>query len=300
MSFVEIAPNVSWLSLGFVNVYAIENESGGWVLVDSGLDLNKAKIEAAAEEKFDSPPEAIVLTHAHLDHAGSARQLAELWKAPIYVHRLEWPYVVGKAVHPPLDPTTGGALAFMTRLMPWPLFNFTGLVQLLPEDGKVPGLAGWEWLETPGHTAGHVAFWNAETKVVLTGDALCTADFDKWDAILFKTPKLARPATPATSDWGAAQNSVEKLAALEPKVIGAGHGYPLSTGDVAGQLHDLARDFAPPEQGRYVPNPAVCDENGIVSLPPAPPDPFARNLAIGGSAAGAMLLARKLWKRARR
>ena len=59
----------------------------------------------APAEGAGAPPEAIVLTHGHFDHAGSALQLAEYWDVPIYAHRLEMPYLTGKADYPPPDPT---------------------------------------------------------------------------------------------------------------------------------------------------------------------------------------------------
>ena len=75
---------------------------------------------SAAEARFGAgvKPEAIILTHGHFDHAGSAQTLAEQWEVPIYAHRLEVPYVTGRAKYPPKDPTVGGAIAFLSRFMP--------------------------------------------------------------------------------------------------------------------------------------------------------------------------------------
>jgi hypothetical protein len=41
------------------------------------------------------------------------------------------------------------------------------------------------------------------------------------------------------------------------------------------QLEDLADAWPAPNEGRYVEEPAVTDQNGIVSLPPKPFDPIA-------------------------
>ncbi len=35
---------------------------------------------------------------------------------------------------------------------------------------------------------------------------------------------------------------------------------------------DFARRLRPPRHGRYVAQPAIADERGVVSLPPPPPD----------------------------
>ncbi len=300
MTSFDIAPDVSCLSLGFVNVYFVQNPDQSWVLIDTGLQISAGAIQNAAREKFGAvPPAAILLTHGHLDHAGSARQLGQHWGVPVFVHRREWPFVVGKSVHPPKDPTTGGALANMARLMPWPMLNLTGVARRLPDDGSVPGLPDWEIIETPGHAPGHVSFWNPQKRVLIAGDAFCTADFDSLGGMLFKTPKISRPGTPFTCDWQAAHQSVQKLADLEPLIIGAGHGNPLTEGDISKQLGDFARENWTPERGRYALEPALCNENGIVSLPSAPPDPFARNAGLAASGAAAIALGVRLLTRRR-
>src|SRR5207248_6503305 len=77
----RIAPDVGWLPVSFTNVYFIGRPGGRWIVVDSGLPGGAGEIVAAAEARFGSGsrPEAIVLTHGHLDHAGSALALAETW-----------------------------------------------------------------------------------------------------------------------------------------------------------------------------------------------------------------------------
>jgi hypothetical protein len=54
---------------------------------------------------------------------------------------------------------------------------------------------------------------------------------------------------------------------------------------VAGELATFADNFATPERGRYVFEPARFDERGVAWLPPAPPDPFLpRTAAVVGMA----------------
>ena len=49
-----------------------------------------------------------------------------------------------------------------------------------------------------------------------------------------------------------------------------------------------------PSHGRYAEEPAITDENGIVSLPPAPPDPLPKiAVGMGAAAIAATLLARR-------
>ncbi|MDQ3813263.1 MAG: MBL fold metallo-hydrolase, partial [Armatimonadota bacterium] len=111
----EIAPGVVWLPVSFANVYLVSTSGTSWVLVDTGLPGRGEQIRAAAEECFGegTKPAAIVLTHGHFDHAGSALELATLWDVPVYAHRLAIPFLTGKAQYPPPAPTVGGFLAFV-------------------------------------------------------------------------------------------------------------------------------------------------------------------------------------------
>ena len=113
----EFAPGVARLPILFVNVYFVGAPGEDWVLVDTGVPGFASKIKAAAEERYGegARPKAIVLTHGHIDHAGNARELAEMWDVPIYAHRLELPYLKGKSDYPPKDPTIGGAIAITLR-----------------------------------------------------------------------------------------------------------------------------------------------------------------------------------------
>lgn len=76
----EIAPGVAALPLTIENVYFAGSPGQPWALIDSGTPGMAQRIKAAAVERYGtgSRPEAILLTHGHTDHAGSAAALAEL------------------------------------------------------------------------------------------------------------------------------------------------------------------------------------------------------------------------------
>ena len=178
MSLQLIAPRV-WRSniFNFVNAYFIQNSDGDFVLVDTGVKPASAGLKAAAME-LGQPPIAIVLTHGHLDHAGSAGDLAQAWDVPVFAGRLEKPFLTGQDFYPPPDPTVGGALAQVARLLPPQKQDLSDALELLPSDGKLDVLKGWRIIETPGHSPGHVSLWHEDDRVLLAGDALCTADMD--------------------------------------------------------------------------------------------------------------------------
>lgn len=293
--FEPIASEVARLGIVFVNVFALGKPGGPWLLVDAGLPGSSGLIRQAARRRFGTGarPEAILLTHGHFDHVGAARDLASDWDVPLYAHPLETPYLTGKSDYPPRDPTMGGAMAQMSRVMPDHGYDFGARVQTLPENGSLPGLPGWRWLATPGHTPGHVSLYRADDGVLLAGDAFATMDLDSWTAYLTRERRFSRPSPPFTYDWETTYQSIQKLTDLKPKVVAAGHGLPIAGDQVAAELRNFTGRFTLPERGRYIACPPRVGEGGVEELPPPIPDPYARRAAGAAVAiaAGAMALA---------
>lgn len=302
-AFSDVDQGVGRLGVVFVNVYVLNAGGGRWFLVDTGLPGFAAIIRAACEARFEGrPPEGIILTHAHFDHAGNVEPLATAWNVPVWAHRLEMPYLTGQGSYPPTDPTPGGAICFLSRFFPTGGYDLRDSVDLreLPEsiavesasaapgaadNNPVPGLAGWRWIHTPGHTPGHISLFRAFDKLLLAGDALATLDMDSWTSMVSRKRELARPPTPMTPDWRSAHVSVDKLAALEPRLVAAGHGLPMTGRYVAGEMAELAERMQPPSGGRYTGIPAHFDSSGRVhDLPPAPPDPLKPRLSLAAAA----------------
>jgi len=126
MSAAErIADNVFRIATGLSNAYLV-GEPGSWVLIDCGSEGYADEIRAAAESRFGkgARPEAILLTHGHFDHSGSAGTLARSWNVSIFAHQLEIPYLTGQSKYPPPDPTVGGFMSFMIRFFPVDPGNF--------------------------------------------------------------------------------------------------------------------------------------------------------------------------------
>ncbi len=300
-SSTQVAPGVAYMTIVFVNLYMVGASRDSWILVDTGLAKSSARIRWAAEERYGSGarPRAIVLTHGHFDHAGSALDLAEFWDVPIYAHRLELPYLTGKSDYPPQDPTVGGTLALMSRLFPHTGYDFGDRVRAIPADGKLSEMPDWRMIHTPGHTAGHAALFREADRVLLAGDALATVNQDSAFGMVKGKPEFRRPPAPFTTDWEAAHRSVKHLAELRPTMVGAGHGVPVMGRDVATQLQSFAEHFTPPRSGRYVTRPARADEQGIVELPPPVPDRLPKVVAGAAIAVAAGTILTALIRRRR-
>jgi glyoxylase-like metal-dependent hydrolase (beta-lactamase superfamily II) len=160
------------------------------IVVDPGLPLQNDPVLRALEARGLSARDVdlVVLTHAHLDHAGGCASLM----APVMVHGLE--------THSPSWVMAGGLL----ELLPLELISGGG--------GTLA--RGIEWALTPGHCEGHISLC-LETdagRVVLCGDTIGPdrAGFDAMEA-------------PDGNDGVALLESWRRIRAWEPDMIIAGH-----------------------------------------------------------------------------
>jgi glyoxylase-like metal-dependent hydrolase (beta-lactamase superfamily II) len=259
VALADVAPGVSGLRLLFVNVFAVQGEHG-WTLIDAGLTGSAARITQWAQEHVRrEPPEAIVLTHAHFDHIGALEALQQEWAVPVYVHRDELPYVTGARAYPPPDPSVGGGvMARMSTLYPRGPIRLEDEPRELPVDGTIPSLPDWRWIHTPGHTAGHISLFRESDRTLIVGDAFCTTKQESFFAVATQRPELHGPPAYFTTDWDAARDSVQRLAALRPAIIAPGHGQPMAGVETTEALRELSVRFdqvARPAHGRYVDHP---------------------------------------------
>ncbi|WP_405141263.1 MBL fold metallo-hydrolase [Paenibacillus sp. FSL H7-0942] len=253
----EVAPDILSLRTLFVNVVFIgEPRSRNWVLVDTGMARFTDHIVQVATERFQGPPSAIILTHGHFDHVGTVIELEQFWGVPVYAHPLEIPYLTGLKDYPPADPSVGGGL--MSRLSfayPNEAINLDDRIFSLPKDHSVPGLSGWEWVHTPGHTPGHVSLFREADRLLIAGDAIITVKQESLWSVLLQDKQLHGPPSYFTTDWQAAHQSVQHIRHLEPKLAITGHGHALSGDMLSESLKRLDLDFEEstvPDHGKYV------------------------------------------------
>jgi glyoxylase-like metal-dependent hydrolase (beta-lactamase superfamily II) len=150
-------------------------------------------------------------------------------------------------------------MSWLSPLYPTRPVDVSERLRPLPEDGSVPGMPGWRWLHTPGHSPGHVSLWRESDRMLIAGDAFITTRQESAYAAIAQTPEMHGPPMYFTPDWERAQQSVQALAQLSPQTVVTGHGQAMRGPEMRAALNELADRFdeiAVPTRGRYVLNPA--------------------------------------------
>jgi hydroxyacylglutathione hydrolase len=193
------------------NVYVVVEEKE-LTVIDTGMPGNATKILKYVEKMGRRPTDIsrIVLTHFHLDHAGSAHELRKQTKSRLAVHDKDVDLVAGRKKQP--KPKN-----ILFRVVS-PFIKFTPAIPdiVLNENDKVGGLVV---IHTPGHTAGSISLYEPKSKVLFVGDALRFAD-----------KKLAGPPEQFTADMERAVASIGKISGLDFDVMLSGHGEPFRPG----------------------------------------------------------------------
>ena len=162
--------------------WTLVSDDSGVLLIDAGYPGNRDDVLASLDRLGFGPADvrAILLTHAHIDHLGSAIWFAAAHGTPVYCH----PDEVGHAKREYLQQVSPAALlakAWRPSWLRWSLqaARLGGLVR----DG-IPGtrelteqvaatLPGSpRAIPTPGHTGGHCSY--VVDGVLIAGDALIT------------------------------------------------------------------------------------------------------------------------------
>lgn len=135
-------------------------------VVDPGGDIPKI---LAVVKKNDLELEKILLTHAHIDHAGGTAELAEVEGLPI--EGPEWE-----------DKFWIDALPQQSQMFGFPQVGMFEPGRWLKEgDQCTVGEQTLDVYHCPGHTPGHVIFYHAGNKLALVGDVLFNGSIGRTD-----------------------------------------------------------------------------------------------------------------------
>lgn len=205
--------DVLWVDTGSVNVYLCR-DADGFTLIDAAMPRKADLIFARLAEWGGQPGDLkrIVITHADVDHAGSAAELQARSGAAV---------ICGAATAALL--AEGRSPRHMPPPVQFILDHFVrykavdrAAIRPLADGDELPVLGGLRALAAPGHTLEQHAFYSPAAGVLFAGDALNTRD-----------GRLQTTPSRITADRTAAERTAVRLLQLSPAVIACGHGAPL-------------------------------------------------------------------------
>jgi len=140
--------------------------TGTGAVIDPGGDLEQV---LAAAREHGVRLEQILLTHAHIDHAGGTAELARSQQLPIVGPHLGDQFWIDQ-------------MPEQARMFGFPRCDTFTPDRWLEEGDRVQvGDVEFQVRHCPGHTPGHVVFYSAPDKVAFVGDVLFAGSIGRTD-----------------------------------------------------------------------------------------------------------------------
>ncbi len=237
---VETFPDigVTRISRWIFNCYLVhDGGSGRAVVVDAGLpglvdDLMPVLSQVGLAM---SDVAAIYATHAHSDHVAGIQAFVAQSGASVHLPAACRPYFEGQT---PRSPSARAVAGIWPTILDQPFdregargasrgarvagYGGSGPMRwptesrpnFIAEGEPLDDAPAWQVLATPGHTDDSVAFWNPQTRTLLSGDAVLSLDGRAW-------------MTSETVDDVAHARTEARLRDLEVDHLLPGHGRPV-------------------------------------------------------------------------
>lgn len=133
-----------------------DETTGEAIVVDPGDEIGRI---AAVLDRHHLRVKAIIITHAHIDHIGGAQKLKALTGAPVYMNSRD------QELYDGIDE--------QARWLGMAPPEKTSIDVNAREGASVElGAAGFQFLETPGHTQGSISVWIPAENKLVAGDTL--------------------------------------------------------------------------------------------------------------------------------
>lgn len=224
--------------------YLVHGHNTNWVilkdgdavtLVDTGYPGDRQGVLESLAVVGSSPEAvaAVLITHAHNDHVGSAEFLRSNYGTPVYLHPAEVPHARRDFLQ---QATIGDVVrnAWRPGVVPWAVHvirvggiehNPVTAPEPFPAEGALDLPGRPVPVHTPGHTDGHCVFHLPDAGIVISGDALATGHATsrlKGPQMLHDFFHHERPRAVA---------SLDLIGALDGDTLLPGHG-PVHRGSV--------------------------------------------------------------------
>ncbi len=191
------------------------------LLVDAGMRGSAAMIAGGLEAigVSMSTVRTLVITHHHLDHAAGAAELVAGRDIAVMAHRSEAGVIAGRERMP--NPMRNRLMARLATPVIEMAAGSPVEVDVELEDGDaIPFPSPVRVAHIPGHTAGSIALFLPDKKLLIVGDAL------QYKFGL----KLDPPAPGVTMDMEQAMSSLNKLLDLDFDAVCFSHFPPMRAG----------------------------------------------------------------------
>ena len=195
-------------NMAHANVYLVINGEEV-AIIDTGTAGNAKKTVEYVQKLAHQPADVktIILTHFHMDHMGSAKELKDLTNAKVAAHTEDADYIAGTKPLPKPKNILFRAVSSFVR----PVSVQVDII--LKEGDKIANLTVFH---TPGHTPGSIMLLDEERKVLFAGDTL------RYDG-----KKVSGAPGQFSADSNQVKESITKASTLSFDIMLPGHGEPL-------------------------------------------------------------------------
>jgi hydroxyacylglutathione hydrolase len=151
------------------NTYVLYNQTGQCIIIDPGcyFDAEKETLKNFIQQQ-QLHPIALLNTHCHLDHVFGNQYVAQTFGLTLQLHPQEEQVLQ-------FAPTSG----LMWNL---PFQNYQGAFEWLNAGDTITlGNDTLTVIEAPGHSPGHICFYNASQQFLIGGDVLFKGSIGRTD-----------------------------------------------------------------------------------------------------------------------
>ncbi|APA00354.1 MBL fold metallo-hydrolase [Flavobacterium commune] len=218
---------LSIFPFGMINCFLIKGETKH-ILVDTGVPKSETKIIKQLHKHNIKLEDIglIVITHGHIDHFGSAKELKDILKVPILIHNSDKEALqTGKSMLETLNPNHKIWDVILKPILAkdkaFPCFPDIVLHENQEYDLSMYGING-KIIHTPGHTPGSLSI------VLENGDAIIM-DLASSGILLGGLAFNSRIKHPPFHDnLEQVKNSINYVLSLNAETFYLGHGKPIS------------------------------------------------------------------------